>query len=120
MSTDPLGRPAHGVVLALAAAVSVGAWAVHVFALTSLVRLNQLHHGVVWIMNGITVLTAIPCLVAIGLGVAVLRRTSTPESEGSPIGRTVFLAWMAVATGGFSLLLILLEAIYVIAIDRYA
>jgi hypothetical protein len=120
MSVERLSRPAHGVVLILLSGLSVAAWAVHVFALTALAGLNQRHHDVIWIMQAVTVVTAIPCLLTMALGWSAVRRTTTPEDEGSPTGRTVFLAWMALAIGTLSLVLILLEAAYVSLIDRYA
>lgn len=113
MTTDRLASTAHGVTLALLSGLCVGAWAVHVFALTGLARLDQLHPDVIWIMQGVTVITAIPCLAAIGIGWVWLRDTSTPEDEGSRSGRTVFLCWMTIFVGSFNLALIVLEAIFV-------
>jgi hypothetical protein len=120
MTTSRLASPAHGITLILLAAVSVGAWAVHVFALSALARLHQHHPGVIWVMQGTTLLTALPCLAAIGVGWWWLRGTTTPSDEGSPTGRTVFLCWMAILIGCFSLLLIVLEATFVSALHGYA
>jgi hypothetical protein len=119
MTTESLARPSHGVVLILAAAASVGAWAAHVFAVAGLARLDQTHAHVEWVMNALTVLLVIPCLVAIQLGVVAVRRARAAEGEGSPLGRTTFLGWMAIAVGGFNLLLIVLEEIFVIAIGPH-
>jgi hypothetical protein len=120
MSTNPLASPARAVVLVLLAALCVGAWAVHLLALTSLARLNEDHHSVVWVMQAVTVLCAVPCLITVAVGWSAVRRTGVPEDEGSPIGRTVFLAWMAIAVGLFNLLLVVLEAVYVVLINRNA
>jgi hypothetical protein len=119
MSPDRLGSTAHGVALALLSGLCVGAWAAHVFALTSLARLDQLHPDVIWIMQGVTVMTAVPCLATIGIGWLWLRETSTPEDEGSPTGRTVFLCWMAIFVGLFNLALIVLESIFVAMLPAY-
>ena len=113
MSSTRLASPAHGVALVLLSGLSVGAWAVHVFALTGLARLHQRHPDVIWVMQGVTVLTAIPCLATIGVGWWWLRGNSVPAEEGSPTGRTIFLCWMAIFVGAFNLLLIVLEAIFV-------
>jgi hypothetical protein len=113
MSVTPLARPARGIALILLSGLSVGAWAVHVFALAGLARLHERHPDVIWVMQGVTLLTAIPCLVTIALGWWWLRATSTPGEEGSPTGRTVFLCWMAIFIGLFSLLLIVVEATFV-------
>ncbi len=57
----------------------------------------------------------------IGLGAwHVHRLRSTSEEEGSPAGRTAFLAWLAVILGATNLLLIVFEGSYVFLIDRHA
>jgi hypothetical protein len=120
MSTERLARPAHGIVLILMSGLSVGAWAVHLFAFTALAPSNQRHHDLIWIMQAITVITVIPCLATMALGWSSVRRAQASEEEGSPIGRTVFLGWMAIAIGAFNLVLIVFEAVYVSVINRYA
>ena len=119
VTTGSLARPSHGVILILASAASVGAWAVHVFAVASLARLDQTHAHIEWVMNALTVLLVIPCLVAIQLGVVAVGRTRAAEGEGSPLGRTAFLGWMAIAVGGFNLVLIVLEEVFVLAIGPH-
>jgi hypothetical protein len=120
MTHERLVEPRVGALLALASGLAVGAWAVHLFALTALARLDQLHPRLDWVLVAITVVTALPCMLVIAFGLAVLRAVHAPEAEGSPMGRTVFLAWMAVVIGAFNLLLIVLEAVFVTAIDRRA
>jgi hypothetical protein len=120
MSASKVASSAHGVVLVMLSGLSVGAWAVHVLALSSLARRNQLDTEVIWLMQAATLVTAIPCVVTIAVGWMTARRAGTDEGEGSPGGRTVFLGWMAVLIGSFNLALILLEAVYVSAIQRYA
>ncbi len=119
MTTARLGSTAHGVALVLLSALCVGAWAVHVFTLTSLARLDQLHPDVMWVMQGATVLTAMPCVVTIAIAWKWLRESSTPADEGSPTGRTVFLCWMAIFVGACNLLLIVLESIFVAMLPAY-
>ncbi len=114
------GSTRHGVVLLLASGVSIGAWLLHLTSLASLVDLSQHHPGVVWVMHGITAATALTCAGVIALGVVGTRRTHAPEAEGSPVGRTAFLAWMAIIVGSVNLLLILYEGSYVLLIDRHA
>ena len=120
MSTASLASPTRAVVLVLAAGLSIGAWAVHLFALTSLARLDEQHHGVVWIMHAITVVCLIPCVAALGVGWVSLRPTRTTEGEGSPIGRTVFLAWMTIVIAAFNVVLIVVEAAYVVLLGGHA
>ena len=120
MTTEAWARPRRGVLLALVSALAVGAWAVHLFAVASLARLNQQHQDVVWIVALITLVTAVPCLVAVAVGWAAVRESGVGEGAGSQLGRTTFLGWMAIVTGAFNLLLIVLEAVYVLTIDRYA
>jgi hypothetical protein len=119
MNTTRLASTAHGVTLTLLSALCVGAWAVHLFALISLARLDQLHPEVIWVMQGATVLTAIPCLLTMAIGWRWWRETSTPADEGSPMGRTVFLCWMAMFVGAFNVALIVLEAIFVSMLPAY-
>ena len=54
MSDAKVATSAHGVVLVLLSALCIGAWATHLFALTALARLNQLHPGVIWWMQAVT------------------------------------------------------------------
>ena len=70
-------------------------------------------------MEGVTVLAAIPCVATIGIAWWWLRETSTSADEGSPIGRTVFLCWMAIFVAAFNLLLIVLEMIFVGMLPAY-
>jgi hypothetical protein len=120
MSTVRLGSTARGVTLILLSSLCVGAWAVHLLAITSMARLHQRHSSVIWAMQGVTVLTAIPCLVTIALAGWWLRDNATPGDEGSPAGRTVFLCWMALFVGIFNLLLIVLEETFATLLHGYA
>jgi hypothetical protein len=120
MTSETWARPRRGVLLSLVAGLAVGAWAVHLFAVAALARLDQQHHVVEWVVALVTAVTAVPCVLAIVIGWAAVRQSGVEEGSGSPLGRTVFLGWMAVVTGAFSLLLIVLEAVYVLTIDRHA
>ena len=115
-----LASPARGVVLILLAGLSVGAWAVHVFALASLADLRRTHREVSWAVHATTVVTAIPCVVTVAVGWWWLRRTTTAADEGSPTGRTVFLCWMALFVGLANLLLIVGEDAYASVLHSYA
>jgi hypothetical protein len=115
-----IGSTRHGVVLLLASGVSIAAWLTHLVSLASLVDLSERHAGVVWVMHGLTAVTAVTCVGVIALGVTAARRAHASEAEGSPVGRTAFLAWMAIITGSVNLLLILYEGSYVVLLDRHA
>jgi len=106
-------RSKNGVVLALLSGLAVGAWAVHVFAIAGLARLHESHPNVEWIMHGATLATALPCILAIGVGAWHLKRLRGEEGDGTPQGRTIFLAWMTIVTGAFSLLLIVAEDVFI-------
>jgi hypothetical protein len=118
-SGDP-GPTRDGVVLLLASGISIAAWMTHLVSLASLVDLSERHAGVVWVMHGLTAVTALTCIGVIALGAGHARRAHASETEGSPVGRTAFLAWMAIIAGSVNLLLILYEGSYVVLLDRHA
>jgi hypothetical protein len=110
----------HGVVLVLASALSIVAWIAHLSSLASLVELSRTRDEVVWVMHALTLALSLVCVAVIVLGIWYVRRTTGQEGDGTPMGRTTFLAWMAIITGSFNLLLILLEGSYVVFIHRHA
>jgi hypothetical protein len=120
MSSARLASPARGVALILLSALCIGAWAVHVFVLISIARLHQQHSDLIWVIQGATVVTAIPCAVTVAIAWSWLRGTTTPGNEGSPVGRTVFLCWLALFIGICNLVLIGLEATFVSLLHGYA
>jgi hypothetical protein len=120
MSDARVATSGHGVLLVLLSALTIAAWTAHLFAMTALARLNQLHPGVIWWMQAVTVVTAVPCLVVLAVAWSSVKRADAPEGEGSPMGRSVFLAWMTIVVAGFNLVLILLEGAYVSLLSRHA
>jgi hypothetical protein len=125
MTTSPDTVPAAAsartaTILLLGIIASVGAWMVHISALASLVELSRRSGGAVALMDALTVVTAAICVAVIILGIRALRRCDRPEGDASPIGRTAFLALLAIILGATNLLLILFEGSYVHLIDRHA
>jgi hypothetical protein len=126
--SDQMTRPAPeaattrtAVTLVLATSLTVAAWLIHLSALASLAGEARHSTPALVAMNLITVVTGLVCAAVIGLGAwHVHLLGSTGEGEGSPAGRTVFLAWLAVILGATNLLLILFEGSYVFLIDRHA
>ena len=110
---DRAASSKNGVILALLSALAVGAWAAHVFATAGLARLRESHPGVEWVMHGATLLTALPCLLAIAVGAWHAKRLRGEEGDGTPQGRTIFLAWMTIVTGAFNLVLIVAEDVFI-------
>jgi heme/copper-type cytochrome/quinol oxidase subunit 2 len=110
-----VGAPRHAVALVAAMALSLAAWTTHVVALSSLVPLRRRHPGAEWVMHAVTVVTALVCVGAIALGVRYRRRATGAEADGTPDGRTHFLATMTILVAAANLLLILFESVYALA-----
>ena len=79
-SGDP-GRTRDGVVLLLASGISIAAWMTHLVSLASLVDLSERHAGVVWVMHGLTAVTALTCIGVIALGAGHARRAHASETD---------------------------------------
>ncbi len=98
----------------------VGAWTVHILALSSLARLACLHPGVVWVMHGITIACIAVTVAAIAMAAGMARAGGggTSDEDATPVSRTVFLGQLGVIVGVFNLVLIALEGLYVGVVPR--
>jgi chromate transport protein ChrA len=91
----------------------IAAWAAHLLALTALVQFTCNRPGTRWVLDAITVVTAVITLLAILVCVGILRSTSDDdEDDPSLAGRTRFLGLFGLITGVVNLALILLEGSY--------
>ncbi|HEY4332982.1 MAG TPA: hypothetical protein VGM78_10455 [Ilumatobacteraceae bacterium] len=98
-------------------------WMAHVMAEISLVRISQ-RHG--WIESLMDVITVVLALAAAGFTVAcrrLLRRSSArpggAESSVAVAGRTTFIAWLGLYVGTTSVVLIVVEGVYLVAIGNH-
>jgi hypothetical protein len=112
--------PRTATIMLLATIASVAAWVIHITALASLVELSRRSGGAVVAMDVLTVATAAVCVAVVACGVRVRRTCDRPEGDISPVGRTAFLALLAIILGATNLLLIVFEGSYVHLIDRHA
>jgi len=88
-------------------------WALHLWASTSLVG-TACAHGITWVMNLITVVTALGAAAAI---VAALRMGRSVSPAAAANGRTRMLSVLALIIDVASLVLIVLEGIPILVIE---
>jgi hypothetical protein len=95
---------------------SIALWLAHVGSEVSLVRYSTTHHGIKWLMNGLTVglLALSGSATFVAWRIAAAHRAD--ESHVSPEGRTVFLGWLGVFVAAVNSVLILVEGIYLVAL----
>ncbi|HEY4378435.1 MAG TPA: hypothetical protein VGM93_14815 [Acidimicrobiales bacterium] len=102
-----------GVRVWLPVVAGIGLWIVHLSSLSALTRHSCIDPGSNWIAHAVTAVTAILTVVAMGFCEALRRRGARSESSGAPdsdLGPSlVFIGWLGLATGAFSLALILYE-----------
>jgi hypothetical protein len=92
----------------------VVAWIVHLVASTALVQ-PACDHSLVWLLNTITVVTAVVAAAAAFSGWHIRRRYVA--GEGVHVGRMLLLADLAVIFGVASVALIVLEGYPVLVVD---
>lgn len=91
----------------------IAAWAAHLLALSALVQYTCNEPGTRWVLDAITVATALIALLAIWICVGILRGTSDDDEAFPSLGgRTRFLGLFGLITGVVNLALILLEGSY--------
>jgi hypothetical protein len=100
----------------------VGAWTVHLLALSSFVRFSCNVHGYTWVMHAVTVITAIATLVAMWLALRLVREADheTDETADTAAGRLRFLGRVGLLVGAINLALIVLEGAYVTVLKTCA
>jgi hypothetical protein len=120
MASPSANQGAQGILPWFAVSAGVAMWAVHITGEASLVRLAQLHPGVVWAMHGLTAFTALVTIIALLLSIRYARWDDAHEGDGTPAGRTRFLGLLGVIFNVVNLMLILLEGLYVVVVERHA
>jgi hypothetical protein len=112
-----LSAPTEGFRLWYSVVAGIGWWLVHITAEASLARIRCSHEGVTWIIDAITLGTALMTGLAIWWCAALIRS----HPGGAPLGednggdegsRARFIGWFGVLTGATSMLLIVWEGAY--------
>lgn len=126
MSDAAVARESHSIASAIREAIlrwyallgGIGAWAIHLLVLASIVRLSCNAHRYEWVMHVTTVVCAVLTLAAIALSVRVVRAGAGPDAEDADTegGRNAFLGRLGVLVGLFNLALIALEELYVVVL----
>jgi hypothetical protein len=119
MPTPSANRGAQGALPWIALVAGIAMWAVHLTGEASLVRLAQLHPGVVWAMHGLTAFTALVTFIALLISIHYARWDDAHEGDGTPAGRTRFVGLLGVLFNVVNLMLILLEGLYVVVVERH-
>jgi hypothetical protein len=92
----------------------IAAWTVHLVAEASLVQWTCDSHRGEWVLNAITAVCVLACLLAIALSWRLWREGRGADDESDePRGRTQFLGFLGLATGIINLALIGVEGVYV-------
>jgi hypothetical protein len=120
MAAPSANRGAQGVLPWFAVSAGIAMWAVHLVGEASLVRVAQVHPGVVWVMHGLTAFTALVTLIALLISIHYARWDDAHEGDGTPAGRTRFLGLLGVIFNVANLLLIFLEGLYIVVVERHA
>ena len=102
----------RGALLWFAALVGIGAWMVHITAVSSLAKYACKSDGTLWTLHLATVVTAAITAVGIWICLAVMRSAEDEESSGTMAGNQNFVGVFGLTTGAFSLLLIVFEGSY--------
>ncbi len=96
-----------------AALCGIALWMVHITAVSGLAKFACNDKGTLWWLHAATVITALPTALALRVCWNLVRHSEHDESEGTLAGNHTFVGVFGLITGGFSLLLILLEGSYV-------
>ena len=111
--------PAGGVKFWFAVLGGIVAWLAHLITVSSLVRYTCNVRGhTEWVEHAVTAATGLITVAALLLCLQYLRAAAPngEEGEGTPWGRTRFLAVFGVLSNSVNLLLILAEGTYVFVI----
>lgn len=105
---SPALRPG-GFMLWTAVLTGIAAWAAHLLLISALVRWTCNEEGTRWVLDVLTVVTALVTLVAIWLCLGIIRGAKDDEAGGTPAARTRFLGVFGLMIGAVNLALILAE-----------
>ena len=98
----------------------IGLWMAHITAVSSLVEFACNEKGTLWWLHVATAVTALPTALAVWVCWGLVRRSEDPENKGTLAGNYTFAGVFGLITGGFSLLLILVEGSYVFFLNPCA
>jgi hypothetical protein len=113
--------PTHGLRRWYAVLSGIAWWLAHLVIEASLVRISCTHPGWRIVMHAVTIVTALGTIVAIVWSAQMAREHKGVDDEGSGLpNRERFLGLFGVAIGAISLLLILWEGFYVLALSSCA
>jgi hypothetical protein len=121
MAAGLLAAPTHGFRRWYAVLSGIAWWMAHLVIDASLVRISCLHPGWRLVMHGVTVVTALGTILAIVWSAQMVaqNRGISDEDPGAP-NRELFLGLFGLGVGSISLLLILWEGSYVLALSSCA
>jgi hypothetical protein len=105
-------RPLKGIKLWFAVLGGIAAWTVHLLLVSALTRFTCNEHGTRWIMDALTLVTALVTVAAMWLCVGLIRGSDDDEAADTLSGNTQFLGVFGLMIGGINLALILLEGSY--------
>ncbi len=108
---SPAIRPG-GFMLWVAILTGIAAWAAHLLLLAALARWTCNEEGTRWILDVLTVVTALATIFAMWLCAGIIRGAQDDEAAATPAARTRFLGVFGLMTGAINLALILLEGSY--------
>jgi hypothetical protein len=106
-----------GIRLWFAALAGIGAWTVHLMALSSLVEWVCHERDWLWTLHALTVVTAGVTAWAMWLCLNTIRASDDDEAAATIAGSTRFVGVFGLLIGAISLALILLEGFYVLFLD---
>ncbi len=108
---SPAIRPGS-LLLWVAVLTGIAAWAAHLLLLASLVQWSCNEEGSRWLMDVLTLVTAMATVGAMWLCAGIIRGADAADAAGTAAGRTRFLGVFGLMTGAVNLALILLEGSY--------
>ncbi len=113
-------RPLKGIKLWFAVLGGIAAWTVHLLVLSAITRFTCNQEGTRWVMDLITLVTALVTVVAMWLCVGLVRASKDDEAADTLTGNTRFLGVFGLMVGGVNLALILLEGSYALFLSPCA
>lgn len=117
-SPSVLATPTHGVKLWTTVVGGIGWWMLHIFAESALAKLSCGRVWAMWLINGITAGLAAATLLGVIWSIALIRDHPDARDQGGDVSsRRHFLGVFGLVVGGFSLLLIVWEGVYVAVLN---
>jgi hypothetical protein len=105
-------RQLKGIRLWFAVLGGIAAWTVHLMLLSALTKFTCNDQGTRWVLDVLTLGTALVTVAAMWLCVGIIRGSQDDEAAGTLLGNTQFLGVFGLMIGAINLALILLEGSY--------